>query len=233
MVGKLNATGTESTENGKLMTVYQWLTALKATDNYTLFPKVLPGENGEIELWHHTLHAQEARAWATTALAEIARLAKVALETDRQRANELFTNPEKVQKCVDRMKHEVSLPQAQSAFLNYLPPVKSGDATQSRQGQRNRKPRAGPHKLVFDLDAVTEAKAPTMSVAPPTAWKTRHDTGKHPHSAAVTQPPSNATTAQAPSEEETAKSESAKALATADMITKKYPSQGTTAHQGR
>jgi hypothetical protein len=58
MVEKLNATGTESTENGKLMTVYQWLTALKATDNYTLFPKVLPGENGEIELWHHTSHAQ-------------------------------------------------------------------------------------------------------------------------------------------------------------------------------
>jgi hypothetical protein len=71
---------------------------IKAADKYTLFPKVLLGENGEIELCHHTLHAQEAREWATTALAEIARLARVALETDTQRANKLFTNPEKVQK---------------------------------------------------------------------------------------------------------------------------------------
>jgi hypothetical protein len=98
--------------------------------------------------------------------------------------------------------------------------------------RRHRKPRAGPPKLVFDLDAVTKAKVLTTSVAPATAWTTRHDTGKHPKSAAVTQP-SNATTDQAMSEEEIAKSESTKAIAMADMLTKKYPSQGNTAHQGR
>ena len=232
MVGKLNATGTESTDNGKSMTVYSWLTVLKAADKFTLFPKVLPCENGEIELWHHTSHAQEARAWATTALAEIARLAKIECVTDSQRANDLFNNPDKVQKCINRMKHEISLPQARTAFLNYLPPVRSGDATQARQGQRHRKPRAGPPKLVFDLDAVTEAKKSTTNATPVTAWTIRHDKGKYPHSAAVTKP-SNATTDQAMSEEEIAKCESTKAIAMADMLTKKYPSQGNTAHQGR
>jgi hypothetical protein len=230
MVGKLNATGIESTDNGKMMTVYKWLTALKATDKYTVFPKVLPGVNEEIKLWHHMSHAQEARAWATTALTEIARLARIAQEPNAQkRASELFTNPGKVQQCIERMKHEILLPQARSAFLNYLPPVRSGDATQVRQGQRNKKPRAGPLKLVFDLDAVTDANLPTANAAPANAWKSRQTSSKPPNPTAGSQP-SIGTTEQAMSEEEIANEKgAAKVIAVAEALTKRYPSQGHTA----
>jgi hypothetical protein len=206
---------------------------LKAADKFTFSPKVLRGENGEIELWHHMSHAQEARARATTALAEIARLARVKLETDTQRANELFINPVKVQQCINQMKQEMSLPQAQSAFLNYLPPIRSGDATQTRQGQRYRKPRVGPLKLIFDLDAVTEATVPTTSVAPTSAWKTSKIPSKPTLTTAGTRPSNETTTDQAMSEEEIAKQEAAKATAMANLLTKKYPLQGNTAHQGK
>ena len=232
LVGKLNAAGTESTANGKSMTVYEWLTVLQAADKYTLFPKVLPCENGEIELWHHISHAQEARAWATTALAEIARLARIAHDPNaKERASELFTNPAKVQQCIEQMKHEISLPQARSAFLNYLPPVRSGDATQVRQGQRNKKPRAGPLKLIFDLDAVTDTNPSTTNNAPAIAWKSRQTSSKPPNLAGGAQP-SSGTTEQATSEEAIAKREAAKAIAVAEVLTKRYPSHGHTAHQG-
>jgi hypothetical protein len=49
--------------------------------------------------------------------------------------------------------------------------------------------------------------------------------------AAVTQP-NNVTTDQVLSEEDIAKREAAKAIAMADVLTQKYPSQGNTAHQG-
>jgi hypothetical protein len=177
-------------------------------------------------------HAQEAKAWATTALAEIARLARIAQEPNAQkRASELFTNPGKVQQCIEQMKHEISLPQARSAFLNYLPPVRSGDATQGRQVQSSKKPRAGPLKLVFDLDTVSDANLPTANAAPANAWKSRKTTSKPPNSTAGSQPRIE-TTEQVMSEEEIAKNEAAKAIAVAEVLTKWYPSQGHTAHQG-
>ena len=83
IIGRLNAAGTQIQHgNGKEVSIYTWLTMLVAADGFTLFPKVLTCTNGEIELWHNVAHTQEAKAWATTALPEIARLSKVDLQKD-------------------------------------------------------------------------------------------------------------------------------------------------------
>ena len=235
IMGKLNATGTETSNKGQDRTIYKWLTMLKAADKFTLFPKVLPNVNGEIELWHHISHAQEARAWATTALAEIARLSKVAIMTDKERASELFTNPEKVQQSIDMLRHEVSLPQARSAFLNYQPPVRTNDSRQERQGPRNRRTRTGPPKLVFKLNAIDEAtnKVPEARAEPVAkAWQSRRNQ-MIPQSKADGKSASNIPIESSDSSEEaSARNAAATAIATANQLTQKYPSPGNTAHQG-
>ena len=123
IIGKLNAAGTQTSSKGAEMTVSIWLTSLQAADGFTLFPKVLPCANGEIELWYNIIHAQEVKAWVTTALADIARLARLDTATDWKRAKELFAFPDKVQASIEKMKHEVSLPRARTAYLDFQPPV--------------------------------------------------------------------------------------------------------------
>jgi hypothetical protein len=97
MMGQLNSTRTQiQAGKGKTATVFTWLTTLLAAGGFTMFPKVLPCRSGQIELWHNVAHTQEAKAWATTALTEIARLSQVSIATDRKRAEELFTHPYRV-----------------------------------------------------------------------------------------------------------------------------------------
>ena len=60
--------------SGSCLTIFEWLKRLVTSDGCFLFCKVSPCLNGEIEMWHHIMHANKAKAWLSTALAEIAHL---------------------------------------------------------------------------------------------------------------------------------------------------------------
>ena len=141
IIGKMNKTGTQIAKKGKEVSVYTWLTRLMATDGYRLFTKVLPSRNGEIELWHNRSHSQEAKAWATTALAEIARLYQVVTnkKTYRARADALFTQPDTVYATVAKLKTEVSLPTARNAYMEFQPPSATTQTKTAQQGYRNKR----------------------------------------------------------------------------------------------
>jgi hypothetical protein len=49
------------------VSIYTWMTRVKAADGCNMFFKVFGCSNGDVELWHHMLHDQEARAWMSTA----------------------------------------------------------------------------------------------------------------------------------------------------------------------
>jgi hypothetical protein len=72
------------------ITIYEWLTRVKAADSCNMFSKVFECENGDVKLWHHMLHNQEARAWLLTALAEIAKFSGIYYEKDRSSADVMF-----------------------------------------------------------------------------------------------------------------------------------------------
>jgi hypothetical protein len=125
IIGRLNSTGTQTQAGtSKEVLVFTWLTTLEASDGFTMFPKVLPCKSGQIELWHNIVHTQEAKAWATTALTEIARLSRVFIEQDRQRAaEELFTHPDRVYERLEQSKKEVLVPTTRSVLMDFQPTV--------------------------------------------------------------------------------------------------------------
>jgi hypothetical protein len=65
------------------ISIFTWLTRVKAADGCTMFPKVFECVEGDIELWYHVTHDLEVRAGMfTTALAEIARTSGIKIEND-------------------------------------------------------------------------------------------------------------------------------------------------------
>ena len=155
-------------------------------------------------------------------------MSRVDISVDRTRAEELFAYPEQVQAHIDKMKHEVSLPRARTAYLDFQPPViNAGTHPNARNDRRNHKRnyrKKQTSQFVFDLNAVTKSQATPALGAPPsvTAGRSTVDT-------------STVTTAQAESmssEEATAKAAAAKAITAANALLQRYPSKGKSAHQG-
>jgi hypothetical protein len=102
-------------------TIFTWLTKVKSADNCTLFPKVFPCDNGNVELWHHMSHEKEARAWMSTALAEIAQASGIDIVLNRAAANAMFNNPDKVWQNLAKLQCGVSLPA--KLYMNFCPPT--------------------------------------------------------------------------------------------------------------
>ena len=83
------------------ISIFTWITRVKAADGCPMFPKVFECVEGDIELWHVT-HDLEVRAWMSTALAEIARMSGMLLDNDRARAEVMFRKPENVWTHLER-----------------------------------------------------------------------------------------------------------------------------------
>jgi hypothetical protein len=105
------------------MSIFTWLTKVKSSDNWNLFPKVFPSDNGDIELWHHMSHEKEARAWMSTALAKIARESGIDIEHNRSEAKAMFTHPEKVWQSLAKLRRGVSHPVQRSVYMDFRPPT--------------------------------------------------------------------------------------------------------------
>ena len=92
LLAKTTAAGINS-GSAQGISIFTWLTRVKAADGCTMFPKVFECVEGDIELWYHVTHDLEMRAWMSTALAEIARMSGMTLDNDRARAESMFKNP--------------------------------------------------------------------------------------------------------------------------------------------
>jgi hypothetical protein len=152
-MGKLNEDGTQPVGKGKEVSIKHWLTMLLATDGYTLFPKVFPNSEGDIELWHHKSHSNEAKARATTTLAEIAGLSQIDMKKNRARAEELFVNPDKVKESIDKLRESVSIPKARSVCMEFQPPAPNTVMVGQRQKHGSKRRAHGGYnnvKLVYD-----------------------------------------------------------------------------------
>ena len=100
-------------------------------------------------------HDQEARAWMSTALAEIARLSGIDMETDRNSAEAMFKNPERVWASMRKLHTGVSLPAQRSVFMDFSPPT--GVITFPNRLTARGKQRRGQSevKFVFDIEAAS------------------------------------------------------------------------------
>ena len=158
------ATG-QYTAKASAMSIFTWLTKVKSSDNCNLFPKVFPCENGDIELWHHVSHDKEARAWMSTALAEIARESSIDLEHNRLAAEAMFKNPDKVWQGLAKLRRGVSLPEQRSVYMDFRPPT-GVVIFPSREKLRYPNKRKGLSKvrLTFDVNTLSTQSASTMSV---------------------------------------------------------------------
>ncbi|WP_317205911.1 hypothetical protein [Janthinobacterium sp.] len=143
-------------EPGKI-SILNWVKATKSSDKTNLFSKVSLSPNGGIELWHFKSHVKEAREWVKLALPAIAMLSGIAFGDERERAEVMFLNPDKVWKQLDEGRKVDSIPSQRSIFMDFQPPTTS---VQSKRGVRNnkRQPRV-PMKgekmqLQFDMELV-------------------------------------------------------------------------------
>ena len=143
------------------ISIYTWLTRVRSTDNFILFPKVFLCDNGDIELWYHVSHDKETRAWLSTALAEIAKLSRINWEINPAAADAMFKQPVKVWNSLAKLKQGVSLPAQRSVFMEYSPPT--GIITFPTRAAVQNRQRKGPQsfKLVYDMEAATTVSALT------------------------------------------------------------------------
>jgi len=221
---------TSTSRKAKVLTIFEWLSTLKAADGCLLFCDVSPSKNGEIELWHHVSHTNEAKAWLATALAEIARLSGIHLETDRPSAEDMFKNPDKVWQNLDRMNRGVSLKAQRSFFMEFSPPRQATITTPT--GKRGQGRLVPAHvKLVFDLEDDTVVSLLSTDDATSRSSSNRR-LGKRRGQSHGVRSAASVTPAQVDHCENAAKADAAKAVAVANAAIKKFPSQYKTAHQG-
>ena len=147
--------GTSTGTGASGITINDWLTRVKATDSCNMFSKVFECENGDVELWHHMLHNQEARASMSNALAEIARLSGIDFETDCNSADAMFKNPDRVWASVHKLNTGVSLPAQCSIFMDFSQPTRiiTFPTRPAAQGKQRRGP--SEVKLLFDIEAAS------------------------------------------------------------------------------
>jgi hypothetical protein len=155
-LGRTVAGGSTQGHGTAGISIYDWLTRVKAADGCNMFSKVFECDNGDVELWHHVSHGQEARAWMLTALAEIARLSGIDMEADRNSAEAMFKNQERVWASMRKLHTGVSLPaQQRSVFMDFSPPT--GVITflycQTSRGKQRRG--QSEVKLVFNIEAAS------------------------------------------------------------------------------
>ena len=109
---------------GGCLTIIQWLSQLTTKDGSRLVVKVSQCLHGEIELWHHVTQTNAAKAWLSTALAEIARLFGIDFDTNRPSAEDMFQNPDKVKVMLEKLNNGVPLYVQRDKFMEFNPPSK-------------------------------------------------------------------------------------------------------------
>ena len=222
---------TSTSPRAKVLTIFEWLSTLKAADGCLLFCEVAPCLNGEIELWHHVTHTNEAKAWLATALPVIAQLSGIHLDTDRPSADDMFKNPDKVWKSLEKMNRGVSITAQRSFFMDFRPPCPTAAIT-TPTGKRGGQARYVPTqvKLVFDVDDDTVVSLLSTDEAHSRSSSRR--SGKRQGRQSAGRSVASPQAAQSNNQETAAKLEAAKAIAIAQAAIKKYPPTFKTAHQG-
>jgi hypothetical protein len=216
------------------ISIFTWLTRVKSADGCNMFPKVFECSDGNIELWHHMTHDQEARAWMSTALAEIARLSGMTIDNDRMRAEAMFKNPEKVWTNLERMKTGTpTLPAQRSVYMDFSPPT--GIITFPNRKAVHGRQRRGPSevKLIFDIEAATTVSVLTPDTRSRASSRSRRRQNKN-GTAGTEGTASSLTTAAVQDDDGKAAAALAAKTATqtADAAITKHPPKMKTAHQG-
>ena len=221
------------------ISIYTWLTRVTSSDGYILFPKVFPCYDGDIELWYHMSHDKETRAWLSTALAEIAKLSSINLESNRMDAEAMFKNPEKVWNSLAKLNRGVSLPAQRSIFMEFCPPTgvvtfPTRDSVQSKNSRNNRKGGPKQFKLVFDMEAATTVSALTAddTKSRASSKSRRPNTRRRKAANAPETIGSGTTTTTADPEKIAAGNAAKKATEIANAAVQKYPPKVQTAHRG-
>ena len=134
-----------------------WIRRRKAADGFPLFLKVFPCINGDIEMWFNHTHQQEARAWLSSALHEIAVESGIDPSTEPERAAEMFLHPEKVYRKIRMSQSGLTLSDKRKAYSEYTPHIPAPHAANSATYSRSIT--GGPKfkkkmQLVFDIDDV-------------------------------------------------------------------------------
>ena len=226
------AAGTRVATSTPGITIYDWLTRVKAADSCNMFSKVFECDNGDVELWHHVSHDQEARAWMSTALAEIAKLSGIDLEKDRTSAETMFKNPDRVWASVRKLHTGASLPAQRSVFMDFSPPT--GIITFPNRQIARGKQKRGPSevKLVFDIEAASTMSVitndDTKSKAPSRGSRRKKNHGKPD----VQVSPTGTTVTEEDATKALAIVAAKTAIQVADAAIASDPPKAKTAHQG-
>jgi hypothetical protein len=222
----------KTAQNVPAISIFTWLTRVRSTDNFILFPKVFLCDDGDIELWYHMSHDKETRAWLSTALAEIAKLSGINWEINPAAADAMFKQPLKVWNSLAKLKRGVSLPAQRSVFMEYSPPTgiitfPTRAAVQNRQRQGSKS-----FKLVYDMDVATTVSALTNDDTKSRASSKSRKSARNRANKVAKATASTANSQAVSSEQLAAKAAATQAIAIADAAVTKYPPKAPLAHQG-
>ena len=144
----------------KKKSIMSWITSAKASDTTNMFFKSSVCPNGNVELWLYKSHQREAREWEKVALAAIATLSRIDIGDERERAEEMFNDPERVWRQMEASNPATSLPNQRSAFVDFQPPnAQTASGTAGTASTRS-KPKGHPKRekmvLHFDMELVKQ-----------------------------------------------------------------------------
>ena len=118
-------------------TINSWMSTRKASDKTNLFFKVSNSMNGVMELWLHKRHFVEAKAWASTALQQMAQLLGIDPSSQKSLAEAMFKTPSKVWGRIHELTEDSALPVQRALFMDFspVPATKSAEKKQPDQAQ--------------------------------------------------------------------------------------------------
>ena len=114
------------------MMINSGMSTRKASDKTNLFFKVSNSTNGVMELWLHKWHFVEAKAWASTALQQIAQLSGIDPSSQKSLAEARFKTPSKVWGRMHELTEDSALPVQRALFMDFspVPATKSAEKKQ-------------------------------------------------------------------------------------------------------
>ena len=106
-----------------------------------------------MELWLHKRHFVEAKAWASTALQQIAQLSGIDPSSQKSLAEAMFKTPSKVWGRMHKLTEDSALPVQRALFMDFspVPATKSAEKKQPAIALTKKRIKL---RLVFDLEMV-------------------------------------------------------------------------------
>ena len=154
--------------NPQKTSILGWIKSTKSSDTTNMFTKVSVSPNGTVELGLFRSHLREAREWSKLALAAIAILSGIELDDERERAEEMFQDPERVWQQLEAGRRANSVPNQRSVFMDFQPPNKIMPSAVYKKRQPKAPKTREKLQLHFDMELVKkyqEAKQTATTVA--------------------------------------------------------------------